>query len=152
MVWLVHRVDWSSPYVTASEPTSFTRKGSTGTSTVFAVCANRMIANGPQRRERGAQFSGLKDLVKPSGRLIVTGTQIASSSSSRRGIVTADRWLHVTLTRCDGHRSAQKRTCVEREDLFACAAVTRGYEHTQAGTRDRLLNRLETTTGHTSDS
>lgn len=37
--------------------------------------------NGPHSKESGAQFSGLKDFAKPSGRLIVTGTQMASSSS-----------------------------------------------------------------------
>ena len=39
--------------------------------------------NGPHSSESGAQFSGLNDFAKPSGRLMVTGTQIASSSPPR---------------------------------------------------------------------
>lgn len=66
----VQSVDCSSPYAIAFEPISFTRKGSTGTSTVFDVCARKMMAKGPQRSERTSmQLLGTgHDFASPSGR------------------------------------------------------------------------------------
>lgn len=113
-VWLVHIADCKTPYATADAPTSRTRKGNTGTSTVFAICASVMIENGPTSRAQVVHDAGERDLVKPSGRCRVTGTHISPSSSLRPGIgatATAERRSWVCV-----RRTARRRT----EDRCGC--------------------------------
>ena len=84
-VSVVQKTDWRRPYLTGAMSwgtTSRTRKGNTGTSTVFASCATMMIVKGPKSICSGAHEVGDHCFQAPSGMWIVTGTQIWSSPAA----------------------------------------------------------------------
>ena len=49
---------------------------------MFAVCASRMIAYGPQKSESGAHLPGFHAFIAPSGMWIVTGTHTSCGAAS----------------------------------------------------------------------